>query len=60
MKRYKYRLDKIRGRKYFKGTELCLAACSNVRKDSCEDNNIEARETIILHNIKLVFYYDTH
>lgn len=62
MKRYKYRLDKIRGRKYFKGTELCLAACSNVRKDSCEDNNIEAKATFLesdyIANIPCFEFFD--
>ena len=62
MRRYKYRLDKIRGSRYFTGIESCLAACSNVRKDSCEDNNAEEKATFLesdyIANIPCFEFFD--
>ena len=45
--RYLYRLDKIRGKKYFKGNKNGYGVYSNLINDEYEDNNVIERATYL-------------
>lgn len=44
---YIYRLDKIRGSKYFEGKSYAFGYASNCRNDECEDNNTQEKSTFL-------------
>ncbi|MCR5614015.1 hypothetical protein [Treponema sp.] len=59
--KYIYRLDKIRGKKYFTGTKFSYGYGSPCRKDFCENNDAEENATWLesdLNNLNL--YYGTY
>lgn len=49
--RYIYRLDKIRGNKYFTGTSYAFGCSSDCRKDCSENNDTEAEAALLEYDL---------
>lgn len=50
-KRYVYRLDKVRGKKYFEGKDYAYGYSSDCRKDAWENNDTEERAVRLEHDL---------